>query len=142
MKNIVSVILIALGTSVFAQDQIVTFNQLPKKGQNFISKYFQKGQVSTVVLDNDYISKDYDVVLTNGTKIEFDGKGNWKEVDGKRNAIPTTFIPQSILNYVNKSFPNTKIIKIEKNRFSYDVELTNGLDLEFDSKGNFVRIDD
>ena len=142
MKNIVSVILIALGTSVFAQDQIVTFNQLPTKGQNFISKYFQKGQVSTVVLDNDYISKDYDVVLTNGTKIEFDGKGNWKEVDGKRNAIPTTFIPQSILNYVNKSFPNTKIIKIEKNRFSYDVELTNGLDLEFDSKGNFVRIDD
>ncbi|RLZ11848.1 PepSY-like domain-containing protein [Faecalibacter macacae] len=142
MKNIVSVILIALGTSVFAQDQIVTFNQLPTKGQNFISKYFQKGQVSTVILDNDYISKDYDVVLTNGTKIEFDGKGNWKEVDGKRNAIPTTFIPQSILNYVNKSFPNTKIIKIEKNRFSYDVELTNGLDLEFDSKGNFVRIDD
>lgn len=142
MKNIVSVILIALGTSVFAQDKIVTFNQLPTKGQNFISKYFQKGQVSTVILDNDYISKDYDVVLTNGTKIEFDGKGNWKEVDGKRNAIPTTFIPQSILNYVNKSFPNTKIIKIEKNRFSYDVELTNGLDLEFDSKGNFVRIDD
>lgn len=142
MKNIVSVILIALGTSVFAQDQIVTFNQLPTKGQNFISKYFQKVQVSTVILDNDYISKDYDVVLTNGTKIEFDGKGNWKEVDGKRNAIPTTFIPQSILNYVNKSFPNTKIIKIEKNRFSYDVELTNGLDLEFDSKGNFVRIDD
>lgn len=142
MKNIVSVILIALGTSVFAQDQIVTFNQLPTKGQNFISKYFQKGQVSTVILDNDYISKDYDVVLTNGTKIEFDGKGNWKEVDGKRNAIPTAFIPQSILNYVNKSFPNTKIIKIEKNRFSYDVELTNGLDLEFDSKGNFIRIDD
>jgi len=43
---------------------------------------------------------------------------------------------------VRKSFPNTAIKKIEKKRFGYDVELINGLDLEFDSKGNFKRIDD
>ena len=115
---------------------------MASKGQKFISQYFQKGQVSTVILDNDYISKDYDVLMANGTKIEFDGNGNWKEVDGNRNAIPTGFAPKNIAAYVKKSFPNTKIVKIEKNKFSYDVELSNGLDLVFDTKGNFKRIDD
>lgn len=142
MKKILSLLLIGMSVMIFAQDRAIRFNQLPQNGQKFIKTYFNANQVSAVIEDDDYFKKEYEVILTNGTKIEFDGKGNWKEVDGKRNAIPTTFIPQSILNYVNKSFPNTKIIKIEKNRFSYDVELTNGLDLEFDSKGNFVRIDD
>lgn len=126
----------------FAQDQVIAFNQLPQNGQKFITSYFGAKQVSTVLMDNDYFSKEYEVILANGTKIELDKNGDWKEVDGKRNAIPTSFIPKSIGAYVKKSFPNAKIKKVEKKRFKYEVELTNGLDLEFDSKGNFTRIDD
>ncbi len=142
MKKLVVAIALLVGSVTFAQDRVITFNELPKAGQQFITKYFGAKQVSLVTLDDDYLSKDYELVLTNGTKIEFAGNGEWKEVDGKRNAIPTGFIPQNILSYVKKSFPNTEIVKIERERLGYSVELTNGLDLDFNSKGDFLRVDD
>ncbi|GGE95876.1 Putative beta-lactamase-inhibitor-like, PepSY-like [Chishuiella changwenlii] len=142
MKNILSIVLLGLSAFTFAQDQMISFNQLPQKGQKFINTYFNSKNVSAVTLDKDYFSKDYEVILKNGTKIEFDGSGNWTEVDGKRNTIPTGFAPDKIVAYVKKSFPQTSIIKIEKNKYSYEVELSNGLDIDFDGKGNFVKIDD
>lgn len=142
MKKFLSIAMLTIGVLVFAQDQPIRFNQLPTNGQKFINAYFGAKKVNAVILDDDYFKKEYEVILTNGTKIEFDGSGNWKEIDGKRNAIPTGFVPKAITNYVKKSFPNTAIKKIEKKRFGYEVELINGLDLEFDSKGNFKRIDD
>ena len=95
-----------------------------------------------ILLDDDYLKKEYEVVLINGTKMEFKGNGDWKEVKSKKVKIPTGFIPKKISTYVQKSFPNTGIKKIEKKRFSYEVELINGIDLEFDSKGNFIKFDD
>jgi len=142
MKKLVSLVMLTIGMFVFAQNQVIKLNQLPVTGQQFIQTYFGSKNVSAVILDDDIIKKEYEVILTNGTKIEFDGSGNWKEVDGKRNSIPTGFAPKAIANYVRKSFPNTEIKKIEKKRFGYEVELTNGLDLDFDSKGNFKGIDD
>ncbi len=142
MKKIVVAITLLIGSVTFAQDRVITFNELPKAGKDFVTKYFDAKKVSVVTLDDDFFSKDYELVLTNGTKIELNGNGEWKEINGKRNNIPTGFIPKNIISYVKKSFPNTEIIKIEKERSGYSVELTNGLDLDFNSKGEFLRIDD
>ncbi|WP_322971019.1 PepSY-like domain-containing protein [Faecalibacter sp. LW9] len=142
MKKLLCLLMLGFGIMSFAQDRAIRFNELPQKGQHFVKTYFNPKHISAVILDDDIIKKEYEVILTNGTKIEFDGSGNWKEVDGKRNPIPAGFAPKSIVSYVKKSFPNTHIIKIEKKRFSYEVELSNGLDIDFDSKGNFLRIDD
>ena len=125
-----------------AQSKPVPFQQLPKTSQQLISTYFGKQNVSVILLDDDYFKKEYEVILVNGTKIEFKGNGNWKEVKSKKGKIPTGFIPKKISIYVQKSFPNTGIKKIEKNRFSYEVELINGIDLKFDLKGNFIKFDD
>lgn len=142
MKKTLSILMLGIGAFSFAQDRDITFEQLPEKGKKFIKTHFKSAQIKSVILDDDYLSKDYEVILANGTKIEFDGSGNWKEVDGKRNIIPTAYAPEKIIAYVKKSFPNTSIVKIEKNKYSYEVELSNGLDIDFDVRGNFKRIDD
>ena len=134
--------MLTLAVVSFAQDQVVNYNQMPKNGKSFVSKYFGAKHVASVMLDDDYFSKEYKVYFNNGTKAEFDGSGNWKEVDGKHSAIPTGFIPSKITNYVKRSFPKAKIIKIEKDRTSYEIELSNGLDVKFDRNGNFKKIDD
>ena len=142
MRKFLSITMLGLGIFAFAQNTIVQFNQLPSNGQKFINKHFGAKSVSTIILDDDIWDKDYEVILHDGTKIDLDGKGNWKEVDSKRNTLPTTIIPNSIANYVRKSFPNTAVKQIEKKRFGYEIELTNGLDIEFNSKGQFKRISD
>ena len=142
MKKIFSFLMLAFTVLLVAQSKPVPFQQLPKTSQQLISTYFGKQNVSVILLDDDYLKKEYEVILVNGTKIEFKGNGNWKEVKSKKGKIPTGFIPKKISIYVQKSFPNTGIKKIEKNRFSYEVELINGIDLKFDLKGNFIKFDD
>lgn len=132
-----------LVTAVSAQNKIISPNELPKKAQSFLNKHFSNQTISFVSLDRNYLmSKEYDVLLANGTKIEFSSDGAWEEVDGELQTIPTAFIPTSILQYVKRSFPNTQITKIEKDRSGYDVKISNGIGLEFNSQGVFKRIDD
>lgn len=142
MKKFFSVIMLSITLVSFAQDKPINYNQVPKEGQQFIGKYFGAKQVSSSMLEDDFFSKEYKVYLLNGTKIEFDSDGNWKEVDGNRNPIPTGFVPAKIANYVKRSFPNTKITKIERERNEIEVKLSNGLEMKFDKNGNFKKIDD
>ncbi|WP_413532254.1 PepSY-like domain-containing protein [Empedobacter brevis] len=142
MKKFFSVVMLSFALVSFAQDQAIKYNQLPKSGQQFINKYFGAKQVGSVMLDEELFSKEYKVYLANGTKVEFDGDGVWKEVDGNRNVIPTGFVPAKVSNYVKRSFPNTKIIKIERDHNEIEVKLNNGLEVKFDRNGNFKKIDD
>lgn len=128
---------------VFAQDRAISQDQLPKTAKTFLVTYFKNISVSSAIEDREIYGVDeYKVYLSNGSKIEFDRNGNWKEVDGEHQKLPYGFIPVPIKNYVAKSFPNTHITKIEKERWSYKAKLSNGVDLEFDKNGNFKRIDD
>ncbi|CEJ71848.1 Putative beta-lactamase-inhibitor-like, PepSY-like [Chryseobacterium oranimense] len=149
MKNIRKItgafvlIFLLAGGFIFAQDRAISPNQLPKTAKTFLATHFKGITVGSAIEDREIYGVDeYQAYLANGMKVEFDSSGNWKEVDGKHQKIPYGFIPASIRNYAAKNFPNTYIVKIEKERWSYKAELSNGLDLEFDRKGNFRRIDD
>jgi|SRR5690606_677842 len=116
---------------------------LPAIASNFIKTNFAGETILQSFQKNDDNKVEYHAHLSNGIEIEFDGEGNWEEVDSKTaTAIPTGFIPSKITSYVSKNFPTQKIAKIEKDSNSYDVELTNGLDVEFNLNGDFLRIDD
>jgi predicted nucleotide-binding protein (sugar kinase/HSP70/actin superfamily) len=75
-------------------------------------------------------------------KIEFNGDGEWKDVDCKFGAVPAAIIPKKIASYVEKNYPDAKIIKIDRDRRDYEVSLSNRLELTFDMKFNLVEIDD
>ncbi len=147
MKNIVKAALITLiaGSSFQAigQEKIIQLNALPKTAQSFIASHYKQEKVSLVKSEKELLSPiEYQVVLANGTKVEFDKNGNWTEVDAKKNAVPHGIIPASIREYVKKSFPNNEIVQISKDSREIEVELTSGIDLKFNSKGEFIRVDD
>lgn len=84
----------------------------------------------------------YEVTLTDRTEIDFDKKGNWTEVDCKKNAVPAALIPASVKDYVKANFPNEIITKIERKSTGIEVELANDFSLKFNKKGQFVSLDD
>jgi hypothetical protein len=142
-KSMLTAIFFMVVVMVQAQEKIIQFAQLPLSAQSFIKTYYPKSTVSHITMENEFLAeKEYKVVLTDGVKMEFDGKGNWTEVDAKLDAVPTNIIPASIHAHIKKSFPNNNIVQISKSARKYEVELTNGLDLEYNKKGEFVRIDD
>ncbi|WP_292010302.1 PepSY-like domain-containing protein [Chryseobacterium sp.] len=131
------------GVQIYAQDTVIPSGELPKTSQQFISKNFGKQKISQAQKESIAgIAKDYKVYLDNGTSIEFGRDGAWEEIENNQSGIPFSVAPATIQKYVKQKFPGTFIKKIEKKRFGYHVDISNGLELEFDSKGNFTRIDD
>ena len=86
--------------------------------------------------------KTFDVVFNDATKIEFDGKGQWKEVDMNTQTVPEFFIPASIQNYVKANYPGTIITCIDVEKGLKEIKLSNGLELKFNSRDQLIEIDD
>lgn len=121
----------------------ISFKQLPKVAQNFIQTHFNGKEVSSVFHEKGVISKNYEVLLQDGTQIEFDSKGTWTEVECKPQGVPESIIPKKIRSYVSKNHPKTLITKISHSHTLYEVELSNGMELKFSAKSmKFLRYDD
>lgn len=134
---------LAVVPMVASNDRVITLTELPRIAQDFVSKYFATKQLSVVTLDNEVVSKTYDLIYADGTKLEFDSKGNWTEVSmAHGTSIPTGIVPAAIVSDLAKRFPQQSVQHIERKRRGYELELSNGFDLVYDSKGRFVRIDD
>lgn len=128
-------------TAMADDDRPIEFNQLPKTAQATVKKHFASSEVLYSTQDG-LVFKTYDVVFANGDKIEFDSSGNWKDVDMMSGAVPSAFVPVQIQNYVKKSYPGSKITKIDRDSRDYEIELSNGLDLKFNKQFKLIEIDD
>ena len=111
--------------------------------RNFLNNYFNGNKVSHIKIDKDlFLVDSYDVILTDGTSVEFNRDGEWKEVKSFQQNIPDTLIPAEIRQYVSQNYPGQKIMTVERGKRKVSVDLANGLELKFDLNGNLIDIDD
>ena len=135
--------LFVMNLAVFADnDKPIQVTEMPKEAQSFVKSHFANQSVAVAKMETDFFDKTYDVIFTNGDKVEFDKKGNWTKVDCEHTQVPQAVIPAAIQQYVSKNYPDAKVVKIEKtDRKGFDVDLSNGFDIEFDKKMRVVEID-
>ena len=136
------VAMFTLSLTAMAIDKPTTVDKMPQKAQSFIKKHFGNRQVAIAKMETDFLSKSYDVIFTNGDKIELDKKGDWTNIDCEYSEVPVDIIPAPIRNYVNKTYPGATVKQIEKDRRGYDVELSNGWELKFNRSFQIVDMDD
>ena len=122
-------------------DKPINVNELPAKAQTLLSKHFKGQKVMLATIESGVVSRSYDVVLRNGTKLEFHKKGNLTEIDCKQGIVPSQLIPQPIKNYWKENYRGEAVRKIELNKKEYEVELTNGIDLTFNKHFQLIDID-
>lgn len=145
MKKLLTTLLIglaAIATVRAADEYSQDANVLPAKARTMLSKNF-KAKINVIKIDKTlgHIN-DYEVVLTDGTVVEFNNKGDWKEVEvGRDKAVPAAMVPREITTYVKQYQKGERIIGIEKDRKGYDITLANGVEMEFDAKGSFKKYD-
>ena len=122
-------------------DKPISVNALPAKAQSLLNQHFNGQKVMLATIESGVISKSYDVVLKNGTKLEFDKKGNLTEIDCKQATVPAHLIPQAIKDYLKDNYAGQSVKKIEIKRNEYEIELSNGLDLTFNKHFQLIDID-
>ena len=148
MKRFFRVLMIAICCMVSCNmvanagnDKPISVNALPAKAQTLLNNHFNSQKVMLATIESGVVSRSYDVVLQNGTKLEFDKKGNLTEINCKQGIVPALLIPQAIKNYLKDNYAGQSVKKIEINKNEYEVELTNGLDLTYNKHFQLIDID-
>jgi len=141
---ILSILIIAAtgrGAAHDESDKPITFEQLPKRAQQFINAHFSGIKISYAKVDVDGFDRSYEVFFVNGSNIEFNRKGEWTDIDCKFSTIPDGAVPPKILSYIKAHYPELNIIEMDRNRKEYEVKLSNGLELIFNLSFAFIGFD-
>ena len=100
--------------------------------REMLEEHFPKSRVSMIKVDKHLLRKtDYDVKLTDGTKIEFNNKGRWTSVDCGKKTVPESLVAKAIRNYIAKNYSGSNPVSITKKNAGYDIGLSCGRTLRF-----------
>lgn len=131
------VCLLFIGTANAGNDKPIRLRQMPVAAQQLIKKNFNGRRVALAKAE----SKSYEVVFTNGDKVEFDRDGRWKEISCKQSSVPPALVPAAISRYVKSHYAGRRIVKLERDRKEFEVNLDNGVEISFNKNFQVTDID-
>ena len=138
MKYLLMALMCLMSSSILADDTPIPVEQLPEAVRTFVQTNFKDQKIL-------YAEKDwntYECRLADGTKIEFTKKGAWKKIDRKTAAVPAGIVPETIQEYVKANFSGCVVTKTDKERYGYEIGLSNDIDLKFNHQGVLIGMDD
>ena len=127
--------------SNLVHDKAVPPEALPGEVNSFLTKYFKEEKIAFSKMDRDFLKISYEVILSDGTKLEFNSSGEWKEINGHHKKIPDGIIPDMIALKIAELYRQSYAVKAEKDGRNLEIELSNGLELKFDKNFNLISID-
>lgn len=139
-KNLMLIVLMITLMSC-AQEKIIPPSEYPSEIKSFASTHFPNNKILQVVQDKEVFTTTYDAILSENINLEFNKTKEVIDIDGVTK-LPNSVIPKNILQYVTANYPNNFITDWELDKNGQQVGLDNGLDLEFNKKGEFLRLDD
>jgi hypothetical protein len=143
MKKI-SLILVAISLFVFsnanAQKKYLAVSETPGQIISYINAHFPKSEIISVKKDKEVLKTEYKVKLNTMVELEFDGNFSIKKIESK-SALPQSVVPEKIVAYIHKNYPNNKILEWKKEKKGQKIELDNDIDVVFDLNGKFLGID-
>jgi len=138
---LINLLIFSLPLQINYNHRFINFEDLPTKAKTFVRTYFDHYDIRFVKIEMTMTRTDYTVQFENGMKIEFNSNGDWDEVNSPSDCLPSDFLNNMIINHLNKNYPDCCLHVISKGKHKFEVELTNGLELVFNKKGEFLRYD-
>lgn len=143
---ILAALLIGGSSSAHAdgREEPITFERLPKAAQEFLTTHFSDLTLAYVVADHKIMTVEYEATYTDRTEVDFRADGSWESVERKYAPVPSGIVPKQIADFVakNELFRGQFIKEIERNPYTWEIELSGGLEIKFDSKFNVIGYDD
>lgn len=120
--------------------QPVAFQNLPEMVKSAVLKNYADTLVQYITWEKSIGKDEYEFLLQDGTKMEYYENGQLHKIKC-RTGIPDVLVPDPILRYVRGTFPNAVITEFKNDPWSQKVELNNEMELVFNRRGDFLRID-
>lgn len=138
---VAAVVILSLVLVSCDKEKIISSSELPHEISTYISTHFPGNDILQVIKDREGLTKTYDVILSGNISLEFNRKNKIADIDGI-SKLPDSVIPEKIGQYVVANYPDNVITGWELDDKTQQIQLDNGLDLEFNMQGDFLRIDD
>jgi hypothetical protein len=123
-------------------DRPVKPENLPAAARQFIRTHFPDAKITLATIDREFLETTYDVIFSDGMQIEFNSKGEWKDIDCRRSFVPKSVLPAAIASFLGENFPDARVRDIDRDRHGYELTLDNRVELGFDRHGRFRGYDD
>ena len=124
-------------------ERAITVQQLPQPAQEFLKQHFDSLTVAYVVEDVKHFGSEYEVVYTDRTEVDFRRDGQWESVERKYAPVPASIVPKQIAEFVaSRNFPGQFIKKLARDPYTWEIELSSGLEIKFDMQFNVIGYDD
>ena len=129
--------------SLADNDRPIALDKLPAAAQTFLKTHFADLTLAYAVEDPKFVGSEYEVTYTDRTEVDFRSNGEWSSVERRYAAVPASIVPAQISAYVAKSsFSNQYIKKVERDAYTWEIELSNGIEIKFDKEFHVIDIDD
>ncbi|SMO87751.1 Putative beta-lactamase-inhibitor-like, PepSY-like [Saccharicrinis carchari] len=119
---------------------VLTRAEIPADIKTYLSTHFASISVNKAVKETENGVVSYEIYLNGNIELEFDSNFNVTDIAAKTQ-LPNAVIPPAILSYVEKNYPSQFITKWELELAHQQIELNNGVELEFTMNGDFLRVD-
>lgn len=123
------------------KEKSISVDDTPSEIKSYIQNHFPDEPILQVIKDKDGLVLTYDVLLEDMTSLEFNRKKEIQDIQSSKE-LPGSVIPDKIEAYVEERFAENYIIGWELDDKNQQVELDNGIDIEFKMDGSFVKIED
>lgn len=158
MKKLLQIALLALTitlcfTSCSSDDDdngddfVTEYSSLPTLAKDFVNTHYRSQTVTSALeryLSDPTTGLFYKVYLTGGYEIDFNKGGQWirlkSDLSGFSSSLFETEIPIAIKNYVEKEYPNQRMVEVLKTSNGFNINLSNNTKLFFDKAGKFSNI--
>lgn len=140
---LVSMVGIALASP--EKEKIIVYEDLPVAARQVIKTHFADMPIHKIKVEQEEMGEEYKVKFENGAKIEFNTKGEWKDVEvpGPNGMqMPVAFIPVHIQKFIAKNHKAASVMKVERTKRGMEVKLHDGKELKFNAKGDFLGYDE
>lgn len=122
----------------------VFLDELPQPAQEFLKTHFEELTLELLVEKRRAGITQYEATYTDWTEVEFRADGQWKSVKRDTLAVPAAIVPRAIRDFVQDAAPAcaAPILRIERKSHTWEIGLSDGLEIEFDHQFNVVGYDD
>lgn len=112
----------------------VALGTLPEGVKDFLEEHYAGEQPALAIRKFEDLKTEYELTFIDGTKLEFDAKGEWKEVKSHVRTVPEALVPPMIREYLDRNFPGVAVMEISRDRKEFETGLSNRVELTFDSR--------
>ena len=134
------VILFVSCSKDYDKEVYLSESEIPSPIIIFKTQHFSDTTLIRAIKDKEWNTTTYEVYLEGDFELEFNSSYEITDIDGSTK-LPNSVIPQALLDYVSQNYTTNFITDWELELNHQQIELNNGIELEFEKDGIFIRVD-